>query len=168
MILWFSLLERCSPRPFASLRLVCVPAGWSRGTVLLLIQVITNNRAIEHKRERQHKIGQVGNADLTIKISFANPQIQKPQQQDENGNFSPLYPHEARLRQMNYTCQLFVDVKVTKIEAHDNGQVKEPQHQVSKLAYFLSRPRSHLQHLQAQIVVLSQIFFVPLVCALRA
>ena len=94
-----------------------------------LAEVITNNRAIEHKRERQHKMGHVENADLTIKISFANPQIRKPQQEDEHGNFSPLYPHEARLRQMNYTCKLFVDVKVTKIVTHDSGQVEAPQHQ---------------------------------------
>lgn len=90
-----------------------------------LAEVIINNRAIEHKRARQHRIGQEEDADVTIRIAFANPQIGKPQQKDEHGNLSTLYPHEARLRAMNYSCQLFVDVKVTRITVYDGGRTVE-------------------------------------------
>ena len=93
-----------------------------------LWEVITGNRAIEHKRERQHKMGHKEDADITIKISFANPRIRKPQQVDEHGNYSTLFPHEARLRAMNYTCKLFVDVQLVKITSYEDGRVdQDPQ-----------------------------------------
>ena len=92
-----------------------------------LSDVITNNREISHKRERQHKVGQLEDADITMSIAFTNPRLDKPQQQDEHGNYSMLFPHEARLRAMNYGANLYVDLLTKKTTAYDDGRVEIKQ-----------------------------------------
>jgi DNA-directed RNA polymerase II subunit RPB2 len=51
--------------------------------------------------------------EVDVEICFANPQIRKPTIFENNGAVTPMYPNDARLRNLNYSAPGYVDMIIT-------------------------------------------------------
>lgn len=70
------------------------------------------------------KLNEEDNKAMTfiIKITFSNPRTPKPYHQEDNGSIYPMYPNQARIRNLSYTSKLFIDAvhEVTKLDDKNN------------------------------------------------
>ena len=64
--------------------------------------------------------------EVDVEICFANPQIRKPTIFENNGAVTPMYPNDARLRNLNYSAPGYVDMIITYTlrEPEPNGETK--------------------------------------------
>ena len=51
--------------------------------------------------------------EVTVTIEFVNIQIRKPTIFENNGAVTPMYPNDARLRNLTYACSLYCDLLAT-------------------------------------------------------
>lgn len=49
-----------------------------------------------------------------------------PRLQEEDDTYSPIFPHEARMRNLTYATEVFVDIAITKKEL-DKEVVIDPR-----------------------------------------
>ena len=59
-----------------------------------------------------------------LHIEFDNIQISKPELLNNDGSVKQMYPNEARLRNLTYSSDLFIDINC-KLITHDNDPSKE-------------------------------------------
>lgn len=71
------------------------------------------------------KLNEDDNKAITylIKINLTNPRIPKPYHQENNGSAYPMYPNQARIRNLSYTSKLFVDGNFEVQKLDDKGNV---------------------------------------------
>jgi DNA-directed RNA polymerase II subunit RPB2 len=66
--------------------------------------------------------------EYEVQIEFEKPQLRKPTIFENNGAVLPMFPNDARLRNLTYASPLTVDVKVTIIRT-DNQTGQKATHQ---------------------------------------
>lgn len=55
---------------------------------------------------------EVNNYQSILKITFKNPSFMKPHIYENNGQISILLPKETRLRNLSYSCDLYIDIHI--------------------------------------------------------
>ncbi len=66
--------------------------------------------------------------EYEVQVEFENPQLRKPTIFENNGAVLPMFPNDARLRNLTYASPLTVDVKATIIRT-DNQTGQKATHQ---------------------------------------
>jgi len=63
--------------------------------------------------------------NLMYEIRFKDVYMCRPLQRDDNVTIKPLYPHEARLRNLTYSAPIFVDLeqKLVDLSKPDNPKI---------------------------------------------
>jgi DNA-directed RNA polymerase II subunit RPB2 len=62
--------------------------------------------------------------EYEVQIEFENPQLRKPTIFENNGAVLPMFPNDARLRNLTYASPLTVDVKATIIRTDNQTGIK--------------------------------------------
>ena len=57
-------------------------------------------------------ISQTNTFKYEIVIKFVNNYLNKPLINENNGSTSPMFPNDARLRNLSYSSSLYVDIEV--------------------------------------------------------
>jgi DNA-directed RNA polymerase II subunit RPB2 len=71
------------------------------------------------------EIGAPPPREVTVQVEFANVQIRKPTIFENNGAMSPMYPNDARLRNMTYAAPVYTDIIATytmRVPRADGGE----------------------------------------------
>jgi DNA-directed RNA polymerase II subunit RPB2 len=79
-------------------------AAGTAGTAIR-VSIENNDEVAEAPKSRPREV--------TVTIEFANVQIRKPTIFENNGAVTPMYPNDARLRNLTYACSLYCDLLAT-------------------------------------------------------
>jgi DNA-directed RNA polymerase II subunit RPB2 len=64
--------------------------------------------------------------EVSVQVEFANVQIRKPTNFENNGSITPMFPNDARLRNLTYAAPVYVDIIATYTMRTPHADGSEP------------------------------------------
>jgi DNA-directed RNA polymerase II subunit RPB2 len=86
-----------------------------------MADIVEDDGKIKFSPENQYTSDKVVDS-YTFEINFDEVQIADPQVEEADGEIRHLYPHEARLRSLTYTCSLYCNVFAAQYLANSRNE----------------------------------------------
>ena len=92
-------------------------------------EIVDETPDLELIPQHQHNPLQQQGSDITYKIKFNQIYLSKPTWTEPDQQTSPMFPNEARLRNLTYSCPLYMDIervtKTTDVDGNEEEDVEE-------------------------------------------